>query len=144
MAHNLYQIWPVLKYAAHSLTHCASVHTRTHTYTQQQEQLHREHVPSAEAAEWVEAVAYRCSVSHSSCWSYSEVSAQEDGEPRHSGIETEWNMRSHSKPSSPQHLKLLALPTVCEQTSSQRRSAWGARWWIVWISSSPHQLLSNA
>lgn len=91
--------------------------------------------PGAQAAERVGAVAYRCSVSHSSCWSYSEVSAQEDRELRHSGIETEWNMRSHSKPCSPQHLKLLAQPKACEQTSSQHKSGWGggATWWLIWI-----------
>lgn len=64
------------------------------------------------AAEWRGVVARRCSVSHSSCWTCSGKSAQEDGELRHSGKETEWNMRSHSKLQSPQHLKLLPLPTA--------------------------------
>lgn len=59
-------------------------------------------VPSPEAAEWVGAAAYRCSASHSSCWSCSEVSPREDGEPRHGGAETEWNMRSQSQPTAAQ------------------------------------------
>lgn len=63
------------------------------------------------------AVAYRCSVSHRSCWSYREESAREDEEPRHSSTETEWNMRSHSKHHSPEHLQLLASAAVSEQTS---------------------------
>lgn len=97
---------------------CTQAVLQTHTYTHTQQQQRREYVPSSEAVEWVGAVAYRCSVSHSSCWSCREVSAQENREPRHSGIETEWNMRSHSQPRSPQHLKLLALPTACEQSKS--------------------------
>lgn len=55
VAHNSHQIGPASKCTAHNLTSCVG---NTHI---------------------VGAVAYRCSVSHSSCWSYSEVSAQEDG-----------------------------------------------------------------
>lgn len=67
-------------------------HTHTHTAAR-----HR--------GERAGAVAYRCSVSHSSCWSYSEVSAQKDGEPRHSGIknrmEHEVTLKA-SQPAAPQ------------------------------------------
>lgn len=100
------------------------------------------HTAAQHRGEQVGAVAYRCSLSHSTCWSCSEESAQKDREPRHSSAETEWNMRSHSKPRGPQRLQLRALPRACEQTSSQLKTGGGGvvGWlggigWSIWISS---------
>lgn len=71
---------------------------------------------------------------------------QKDREPRHSSAETEWNMRSHLKPRGPQLLQPRALPSACEETSSQLKMdvggvGWGGAmvgcWgrWVIWISS---------
>lgn len=56
---------------------------------------------------------------------------QKDREPRHSSAETEWNMRSHLKPRGPQLLQPRALPSACEETSSQLKMdvGGGVRWW---------------
>lgn len=64
---------------------------------------------------------------------------QKDRELRHSSAETEWNMRSHLKPRGPQLLQPRALPSACEETSSQLKmgvggvGCWGR--WLIWISS---------
>lgn len=54
---------------------------------------------------------------------------QKDREPRHSSAETEWNMRSHLKPRGPQLLQPRALPSACEETSSQLKMDVGGVGW---------------
>lgn len=125
VAHNSYQIGPASKYVLH-ITSQAVLEKHTHTHTAAQ---HRGSWVSRSGGLQMFGVPQQLLELQ---WSVSPGGRRAEAQRHRNRMEHEVTTQSLA---SPQHLKLLALPTSCEQTSSQHKGGGVARWWLLWISS---------